>query len=46
MRGVIPPLPNTSSWRVAYVKQRDKFIFHLLSEENDEIFKQKNVHCR
>jgi hypothetical protein len=25
MRGAIPPLPNTSSWRGAWLKHRDNF---------------------
>jgi hypothetical protein len=27
MRGAIPPLPNTPSWRCAQLKQRDNFTF-------------------
>jgi hypothetical protein len=27
MRGDIPPLPNTSSWRGAQLKHRDNFTF-------------------
>jgi hypothetical protein len=30
MRGAIPPLPNTSSWRGVELKHRDNFIFTLL----------------
>jgi len=29
MREVIPPLPNTPSWRGAQLKHKDKFIFTL-----------------
>jgi hypothetical protein len=27
MSGAIPPLPNTPSWRGAYLKHRDNFTF-------------------
>jgi hypothetical protein len=27
IRGAIPPLPNTPSWRGAYLKHRDNFTF-------------------
>jgi hypothetical protein len=29
MRGTIPPLPNTPSWRCAQIKHRDNFSFTL-----------------
>jgi len=29
MSGVMPPLPNTPSWRGAELKHRDKFTFHV-----------------
>jgi hypothetical protein len=29
MRGAIPPLPNTPSWRDAHLRHRDNFTFYL-----------------
>jgi hypothetical protein len=34
MRGSIPPLPNTPSWRGAKLKLRDSFTFYLIHEES------------
>jgi hypothetical protein len=31
MRGVIPPVPNTSSWRGAQLKHRGNFTFIFIS---------------
>jgi len=33
MRGVIPPLPNTLSWRDTQLKHRDNFTFTLPSQK-------------
>jgi len=30
MRGAVPPLPNTLSWRGAELKHRDNFTFYLI----------------
>jgi hypothetical protein len=35
MSGAIHPLPNTPSWRGAYLKHRDNFTFYLYSVEED-----------
>jgi hypothetical protein len=32
MRGAIPPLPNTHSWRGAQLKHRDSFTFTFTDE--------------
>jgi len=34
MRGVIPPLPNTPSWRGAELKHRDNFTFYTELEDH------------
>jgi hypothetical protein len=37
MRGAIPPLPNTPSWRGALLKHRDKFTFTFTFAEESYI---------
>jgi len=42
MRGDIPPLPNTPSWRGAQLKRRDNFTFKMFYTESIRI-PQTNV---
>jgi hypothetical protein len=35
MSGVIPPLPNTPSWRGAQLKHRDNFTFTFYDRQMD-----------
>jgi hypothetical protein len=49
MRGVIPPLPNTPSWRGAQFKKkhRDIFIFTFTPNTGEDDYAEKVVfHCR
>jgi hypothetical protein len=41
MRGSLPPLPNTPSWRGAQLKDRDNFTFYLyltLKKDNNKMY--------
>jgi hypothetical protein len=40
MRGAIPPLPNTPSWRGAQLKQRDSFTFTSTCFKSDLIYRK------
>jgi hypothetical protein len=43
MSGIIPPLPNTPSWRGAQLKHSDNFAFIYRGMEVTSIYKQKKI---